>query len=156
MTSLERNKQREEQFEQALDATGESFAAPFDPAAPGEWVAACDRALQELRPALAEIRRLHQLEFAEIEREDIGLAPHVEELRGQEGVLIEEGRSLAERMAALRQRCERGDEDRSAWETELSQAAELGLAWISRVREQHLAIRTWLVEAVTRDRGVVD
>lgn len=156
MTSLERNKQREEQFERSLDAAAQSFATPIDPAAPDEWVADCDRALQELRPALEEIRRLHQLEFAEIEREDIGLEPHVQELRGQEGILIEEGRSLADRIAALRQRCERGDEDRNAWETELSQASELALKWISRVREQHLAIRTWLVEAVTRDRGVVD
>lgn len=156
MTSLERSKQVEGRFRQTLDAAETSFAEPADAAAPREWVRACVHAVERLQPALEDMHRLHRAEFAEIEREDLGLEPRVEELRGREAILLEEGRSLAERFAALSERSARGDSDRDSWRTELSQAAEEGLEWISDVREQHLAIRTWLVEAVTRDRGVVD
>lgn len=156
MVSLEQEKQQQGQFQAALDAAAEQFAAPTEPERPVLWVTRCESALDELMSRLHEELEVHQAEYAQIEENDLGLEPKLNEMRGEDGVIVEEGNQLVQRVAALRQRMSNGDTDEAAWEVELTQLSEQGLAWISRVRRQELAVRTWLVEAFTRDRGEGD
>jgi hypothetical protein len=153
---LERRRERECRFHEALGALEERFAAPPDGCAPADWIGPGSTAFERLRPLLLETRAEHRAALAQIAAEDLGLQPRIDEMEAAEQILGEREGELADRFAALSQRLASGDEDAAVWEAELTRFAEEGLDWVSRVRAQDLAVRTWLTEALTRDRGVVD
>jgi hypothetical protein len=81
---------------------------------------------------------------------------HVDELQAEDGRIAESFRALEERLPVLRQLAERVEPDEKRASTAVSEFAENALQFVMQVRKQELAFQTWLMEAFTRDRGVVD
>lgn len=153
---VERLRERDQQFQESLKGAEECFAAPVSGTNAAEWIERGAAAFDELRPLLQRARAQHRGALAQIAAEDIGLQPRIDEMRAAEGLLEQKEGELAAQFTALRQRVSNGDTDAGAWQTALEQLSREGLEWVSGVREQDLAVRTWLTEALTRDRGVVD
>lgn len=156
LKEVERLRRREQQFEELLAAAEQRFAAPAEGADIAEWIDRGTKAFGALRPALQRARDEHRSALLQIAEEDLGLQPRIEEMQAAEGLLEQKEGELADQFTALQRRLVSGDADQSAWYADIARVAQEGLQWTSGVRAQHLAVHTWLNEALTRDRGVVD
>jgi hypothetical protein len=59
-------------------------------------------------------------------------------------------------MELLRPLVQRVEPDEMRAESAMAEFAQTLLDLVQRLRKQEVALRTWLVEAFTRDRGAVD
>ena len=156
LRKVQRLREREQRCEELLAILEERFAAPAEGPDSAQWIEQAAAALEALRPALQHARNEHRGALAQIAEEDLGLQPRIDEMQAAEGLLEQKEGELTGQFAALKQRLANGDADQPALTTDMKRIAEEGLEWVSKVRAQDLAVRTWLTEALTRDRGVVD
>jgi hypothetical protein len=156
LRQLQRLRRREKRFEDSLAALEAEFAATAGGADSASWIERAAAAFDTLRPALQQARAQHRGALDQIAEEDLGLQPRIDEMRAAEGLLEQKQGELEYQFTALRQRLASGDTDHAALGADIARIATEGLDWVSRVRAQDLAVHTWLTEALTRDRGVVD
>jgi hypothetical protein len=130
------------------------------PAVPGEltgWAANLRNVYDEAaRSVLARIEKNHVNELREIENEDLGLVPRVEEMRQEDARLATLCRSLATACSDFEKKAAAvGSDEKQAMPAYQKLIAD-GLQWVMSVRKQETTLRTWLQEAFERDRGVKD
>jgi len=148
-------KQQEElklklgEFEQAVEV-------PFIPGELPNWLKTTREKFERLRPQLQlQTRHIHADEFAEIAEEDPELLGRVESMREEDRGIMAECREIADRLEKLCKGEEKGASETDLKE-DLNQFVSLSLEFVTRIRKQEVTLRTWLVEAFTRDRGTVD
>jgi septal ring factor EnvC (AmiA/AmiB activator) len=157
METLERQKSRDEAFQEALHAFESASAIPIVEGEMEGWITEVKASFEHLESLLLERTRcVHSDEFAQILRQDPALQPRIEEMHAENDALLEQGARLRERIEALKPAVRRVEPDEKKIEDVVSQFVEDALAFVVRVRKQESAVRTWLVEAYTRDRGVGD
>ncbi len=157
MADPAREKIREESLQEALADFETSAATPFVSGEMVGWLAAFEAALQRLDPLLHEqIEVEHAEQFEEIGRQDPELLQHVENLRAEDLGILEQTRGLWQQLEVLRPVVSRIEPDEKVVEDPMATFSQAALDLVSRIRKQEVAIRTWLVEAYMRDRGIVD
>jgi len=159
----EAQEARQEEFMGALEELEQCLEMPFVPGELRNWLSQTEAALEQLTPELqVQTEHVHREEFAAIAEEDPELLRHVEEMRDEDQVILERRNQIADRLSEFQAFVERSnsDEDENSAETalkdDLEQFVAEALEWVIRIRKQEVAVRTWLVEAYTRDRGTVD
>jgi hypothetical protein len=156
MPDLEQEKLREQSFQRALEALEACGGTPFVPGEMVGWLAAVEHAFEQLQPRWERQARVHGTEFAEISREDPEMLRHVESLQQEDQAIDDQVRGIGDRLEVLRPLVVRVEPDEKRVEVVMSEFAQSILELVSRIRRQEVAVRTWLVEAFTRDRGEVD
>lgn len=130
------------------------------PFIPGELERLSDAtasALRDLRTALeAHYRRVHASDFGRMSEEDDESLPRIEELKREDQAILEEAAKLEAWIAALLPRVRAVTPDELRVRDQLADFMKRSLEFVMRVRKQEVAVRTWLGEAFTRDRGTVD
>jgi hypothetical protein len=138
MAELAAEKAREELFREALEQLETCAGTPLVSGEMVGWIEDLQDAALKLKPRLEQqIGEVHRAEFKQIRREDQFLA-------------------LVDRLPILWQLAERIEPDEQRAERTAEEFAKNAIELVARIRKQEVAIRTWLMEAFTRDRGVVD
>jgi hypothetical protein len=149
-------KTQEEQFKQKLSTFEECAARPFVPGELEHWLKNTEEALRELSPQLQlQTQHIHAEEFAEIAEEDPELFGRVESMREEDQSLADDWERIGNSLEEIKSRLEGGESETDLKE-DLDDFVSLCLEFVTRVRKQEVTVRTWLVEAFTRDRGDVD
>jgi len=156
MQDLDREKRREQSLSRALEALEACAGTPFIPGEMVGWLAAVEQAYQQLQPLLQQQHGVHATEFAEMSRQDPEMLRHVENLEQEDQSIAVEFGSLKDRLELLRPLVCRVEPDEKRVEVVMSEFAQSAVTLVTRIRKQEVAVRTWLVEAFTRDRGQVD
>jgi len=157
MAELAEEKAREDQFRAALEQLETSAGTPMVSGEMPNWLQEVDEAVTALSPHLdRQIGDVHRAELAQIRREDQEMFRHVDELQAEDQQIVELFRGMQQRLPVLRQLAERVEPDEKRAEGATKEFADSTLQLVMRIRKQETAIRTWLMEAFTRDRGVVD
>jgi len=178
-------KTQQEQIEESLKEFEERVSVPLVPGELESWLDEVKTAWQSLWPQLqVQTQYIHAKEFAQIAEEDPELSCRVREMREEDTGIMAQSDEVADQIKYIETRLEGGmaepdlDEkklqpgttepkpnvgdfnDEGAMETALKQNVDqlvtASLALVSRIRKQEVAVRTWLVEAYTRDKGVMD
>lgn len=149
-----------EHRDRLLATLAELEASVETPCIPGEleqWIDAVDDAFQRLKPFLdRQIATFHPQQFDDIGEEDEELFRRVEQMREEDASIDRQAARLGERMTKLKTAAANIEPDEAKLRTAFEGFVEAALDWIIQVRTQEQAIRTWLLEAFTRDRGDVD
>jgi hypothetical protein len=178
-------KSQQEQLQGALSEFEERASVPLVPGELESWLEEVKAAWQALWPQLqVQAQYIHAKEFAQIAEEDPELSCRVREMREEDTAIMAQSDEVADQLKYIETRLAQGTADPNlnekkvrhdatepkpnvtdfrdvgAMETELKddvdQFVSLSLAVVSRIRKQEVAVRTWLVEAYTRDKGVMD
>lgn len=147
----------EAELKQALERLETGLQTPVVPGELPNWAEEVQAAFREVDEQLRlQIEQCHPDQFAQIEQDDPGLSPRVEELRTEDDVLRRELEELRPLIDALAEGAPRVEPDEGLAERSLERTIRQGLALVLRARRQEVAASTWLVESLDRDRGVAD
>jgi hypothetical protein len=143
-----------------LEALADLELALETPVIPGEmerWTAAVGQALDAVEPLLVEaIDKEHAHSIDQISQEDPGLLHVAGRLTEGDHESLQSLKKFRNQLGQLARGAERVEPDEARLETPLEKFINAGLGFIIHVRKQEAALDTWLVEALNRDRGVVD
>jgi hypothetical protein len=178
-------KTQQEQLQGALSEFEERASVPLVPGELESWLEEVKAVWQSLWPQLQVLAQyIHAKEFSQIAEEDPELSCRVREMREEDTAIMAQSDEVADKLKSIENRLEQGTaepnvgekklrpdgtepkpnvgdfREEGAMETELKgdvdQFVAASLAVVSRIRKQEVAVRTWLVEAYTRDKGVMD
>ena len=138
------------QFEKCLET----------PVIPGELPGWCQRATAACDDVHTHLRRAIDIDhpelFRQIRHEDPALAARVEALRESDDEVIEQLGQVEQYFEHLCQLGADVEPDEAKVDEYVEKAVDKGLALVLAIRKQETAITTWYMEALQRDRGVVD
>ncbi len=130
------------------------------PVIPGEmerWTTNVEEAFNQVEPLLVdEIENQHPKKMKQISKEDPGLLHRVDSLKEQDQVLLKDLEQLRTKLDQLSNKAEAVEPDEARIEDKIGKFVDSGIAFIIASRKQEVAIDTWLMEALERDRGIVD
>lgn len=157
MSQLDEQKSREEAFRSVLEHVEIAAGTPLVSGEMENWLHELDRGLTELHSSFAEqVRESHAPQLGSIKREDPEMFRHVETLQAEDTTIRESIGMLLARAGVLKPMVQRIEPDEKRAELALQELGEQTVQLVARIRKQEVALRTWLQEAFTRDRGVVD
>lgn len=140
-----------------LDALERCCATPVVPGELVTWLETVEAELTDLETSLRrQIGSRHRGQFEQIVREDTSLQRPVDHLQREDLDLAESFDSLKRRATTLVERASAIEPDEAAMSEDIDRFAHDALWFVIRVRKQDTAIRTWLGEAVRRERGAGD
>ncbi len=144
------------EFTAAIESFETALLTPITSGDLPDWLEKLKSAWKHAADILRGESRLHQQQLDEIAVQDPELLFRVEQLRAEDIDLNKQCERIDQavtRLSDLGPRLE-PDEERARRPTQ--QAIDEGLALVTRVRRQKIAMQTWYNEAFNRDRGPVD
>jgi hypothetical protein len=148
-----RDSQKLEKGTNALESAIEVTRVPGEL---GEWVTGVSRALNNIYEILTDhVLPQHQRDFAEILANDIALKPRVDELSAVDHELCQQVNTALEVAANIENILARSDGQVEAG-GRADALFEQCVLLVIRLRKQESDVSSWFVEALQRDRGVVD
>ncbi|MCA9111872.1 MAG: hypothetical protein KDA52_18105 [Planctomycetaceae bacterium] len=153
----ERIAAQHQELHQALEFFEASVESPFVPGEIERWIAAVELAWNRLLPTLNWLITVrHPDEFAEIRQEDQELIRRVQQMRQEDAAIDSAAVELEQRISLIETAISNIEPDEVQVRTTLENFVDDAIGLIIRIRKQELAVRTWLLEALNRDRGTVD
>lgn len=178
-------KTQQEQLQAELAHFEQCVSMPLVPGELDSWLEEVQTAWQALWPQLQMLTQyIHAKEFTQIAEEDPELSGRVREMREEDTAMMALCDTLSDQLKWMETRFVNGTAapdfgekmtgpdnkdidptkrdfyDTGAMETDLKPDLDPfvadGLSLVSRIRKQEVTVRTWLVEAYTRDKGVMD
>jgi hypothetical protein len=127
------------------------------PCVPGElepWARAVNEAMTQTGPLVREqLQRNHRDHYSRILEEDAEMYRHVFQLKQADQKLLEAFEALARKGQSLAAQAPKVGWDEARLHDAVDGLVRDGLAFILNWEQQEIALRTWLVEAFTRERG---
>lgn len=143
-----------------LESLAELELALETPVVPGElerWTSAVEQALTVVEPLLVEvIEKEHSQNINQISQEDPGLLRVAAQLTEGDYESLQSLKNLRHQVGRLATVAEVVEPDEARLEDPLNTFISAGLEFIIHARKQEVALDTWMMEAINRDRGVVD
>lgn len=143
------------QVDEQLEGFETEVSAPFLPGEAAAWCRRVKEQLATLKRTLDSVDESRRRDISQISREDPELLTRTAALRRRRAELEEELAQLRESLAVFQRQIAGGSTDVSPRSHLRRLRADL-LDWIVHWRAHDSEIRTWLQEALYRDRGVVD
>jgi hypothetical protein len=109
------------------------------------WVTATEQVQQHFKQ--------HAAQFEEIGSADPELLPRVEQLESEDVAIEKDRHAFDQAVARMAEHGPKLEPDEEKAQQHLKKLVDQGMAFITRVRKQEVAIQTWFVEAFNRDRG---
>jgi hypothetical protein len=121
------------------------------------WAARAANAAQEVHILLtAYLAQAHREDFAAIAEQDLELAAKIDTMKGEDAAIRRDFDSFWELARNVAKAAVEVEPDELTLEKAQEHMVEKGLRLVLRIRKQEAEVRTWYVEAFTRDRGVGD
>jgi hypothetical protein len=98
--------------------------------------------------------QLHPSQFHEIEQADPEMLPRVELLKTEDDAIEQQRDQFNHLVKRLSEVAPKVESDEKRVENPAALLSAHGIALVTRVRTQEVALQTWFVEAFSRDRGV--
>lgn len=141
----------------ALQRWERSLQTPLVPGELSAWAEACRTDFARVADLVAsESRGSHEAQYKQMFDEDPELAERIEQLRAEDDRLFAAIEKFAEQTQQLIDAAEHVEPDERKAEPFQQAVAREGLGLVLALRAQEVAIETWFVEALERDRGNVD
>lgn len=148
---------QQQELSNALDRFEASVETPFVPGEMEHWMTAVESEWNRLLPILTWlITTRHPRQYEEIQKEDDELIHRVQQLRKENTAIEASAIKLEQQIALIKSAVSAIEPDEARIKSTMEDFVEDSIKLIIRIRKQERAIRTWLLEAFTRDRGVVD
>jgi hypothetical protein len=97
--------------------------------------------------------RGHASELEQIGSADPELLPRVEQLQAEDAAIEHARQSFDQAMSRIATHAPKLEPDEEKAQQHVRKLVDEGMALVTRVRKQEVAIQTWFVEAFNRDRG---
>jgi hypothetical protein len=104
----------------------------------------------------ASLSRLHPGQFEQIAQQDQEMFPQIERLKVEDEAIAAERERIGNMVLRDAQHVPKLEPDEGKAKKHVQNLIDEGLALVTRVRKQEVAIETWLMEAFNRDRGAGD
>lgn len=143
-------------LERATDALEDAIEQTRVPGELSEWAGGVSRALNQVYEILRhQVIPQHEADFRQILSNDIALEPRVQELTAVDEELCQQLDSALKLAATIEQTLLASDGQVEA-NAQADRLFEKCMLLVIRLRKQEQAVNSWFVEALQRDRGVVD
>lgn len=157
MNEVETAKAREDRMQAALSGFENNVNAPVVPGEAANWLDQVQASLNELKDTYVEqVDEGHVAAFRQIRDEDPEMLRRVEQMRTEDREISGEFDAVRRRLELLESVTRRVRQDEKRVESAVAEFVPLGQALVARIRQQEVAVRTWLMEAFNRDRGIAD
>jgi hypothetical protein len=103
-----------------------------------------------------QVKHLHPRQYDEMGKQDPELLPRIDLLTAEDNAIEEEREHFALAVARVVGHAAAMEPDEEKAEKHIKQLVDDGIAFLTRVRKQEVAVQTWYIEAFDRDRGAVD
>jgi hypothetical protein len=141
----------------ALAALETSLSTPIVSGELAAWVGEVQKAWEEASQQICHaITSVHPGQYEEMGEEDLELLPQIERLKLEDEAIEREREHLDQIVERDAQHVPKLEPDEAKAHRHVQNLIDEGLAFITRVRKQEVAVETWLVEAFNRDRGTAD
>lgn len=141
----------------ALTSFETALATPVVSGELADWLDAVDNAWNEASAQVHyTVKHAHPRQYEEISNQDAELLPRVEQLRREDTTIESERESFSQFLERVRMHVPKLEPDEEKAHQHIQKLVAMGLAFITRVRKQEVALETWYTEAFTRDLGAGD
>jgi len=146
------------ELKEVLIAFETSLATPVISGDLPAWIGYVHQNWTDLVPLLQQqLDVQHRAELKEIGRENTELLPRVQQLEIEDEAIREEIRSLTAVITGLARNSARDETHETKSQENIAAVLVAdGQAFVTRVRSQDVAVKTWLGEAFNRDNGAGD
>lgn len=149
--------EQDQEFRAAIESLETCLMTPRVPGDLERWVAAIETAIEAVGMVIRrQIDHEHRSQFQQITSEDPELHARVERLKVGDEQSREQFDSLRDRLQRLKKSVPGIEPDEGRLEPAMAGFCTDGLSFVMHLRQQEVAIDTWLQEAFNRDRGVGD
>jgi hypothetical protein len=147
----------DDELKAALASFETSLATPVVSGELADWL---DTLKKSWAVASANIHRAaergHAAELEQIGSADPELLPRVEQLQAEDKAIEQARHTFDQAMTRITTHAPKLEPDEEKAQQHVRKLVDEGMALVTRVRKQEVAIQTWFVEAFNRDRGAVD
>jgi hypothetical protein len=145
------------ELKSALTVLETSLSTPIVSGELAAWVDEVRKTWQQASARIHEaVTRLHPRQYDEIAEQDLELLPQVERLKLEDEAIERDRQRIGQMIERDAQHVPKLEPDEGKAQKHVQNLIDDGLAFITRVRKQEVAVETWLVEAFNRDRGTAD
>lgn len=146
-----------QELHDVLEQLEASVETPFVPGEMEGWMTAVKNRWQQLLPLVHWVTtERHPQQYAQIRKEDEGLAQRVAQMREEDSEIQRAAAELDQQLPKLQSGISSIEPDEAKLKPALDSFVTDMLNLIIRIRTQEQSVRTWLQEAYVRDRGTVD
>ncbi len=144
-------------LKEALGQMSMSLETPCVPGEMEQWAEGVRDALQRVRPILSkQVATDHRAHYEGIANEDTEMFRQIAKLKKEDQRILESLDALIQRSGKLAEKAARLEPDEARLHEEVAALRHDGLEFLLQWQQQEVAIRSWLQEAFTRERGVGD
>lgn len=144
----------EQEFYGAIQTLETCLMTPRVPGELERWVNAVEAAIEFVGTVLErQVGQEHRAHFKQITTQDPELHARVEGLKSGDKQCREQVRKLQDRIHSLKKGVPQVEPDEGRLEPAFLDFCTDGLSLVMHLRQQEVAIDTWIQEAFNRDRG---
>jgi len=141
----------------ALSALETSLATPLISGELADWLAVVADSWATAKQQVQHHSEVeHPSQFQQIGSEDPELLPRVEQLQAEDAAIQQDCQALDHSVSRIASHAPKLETDEEKAQHHIKKLVDEGMAFVTRVRKQEVALQTWFVEAFNRDRGAVD
>jgi hypothetical protein len=147
----------EDELKTALSAFETSLETPVVSGELTEWLDAVKQAWAELSAKVHyQAKHDHPRQYEQMSKEDPELLPRVEQLQAEDAAIEQDREKLNQLVSRTTAHAPKLEPDEEKAQHHTKKLIDDGMAFVTRVRKQEVAIQTWFVEAFNRDLGTAD
>jgi hypothetical protein len=140
-----------------LSALETRLATPLMPGELADWLAVVAESWGTAKQQIQHHSKTeHPSQFQQIGSADPELLPRVEQLQAEDAAIEQDCQSLDHLVSRIASHAPKLQPDEEKARHHVKKLVDVGIAFVTRVRKQEVALQTWFVEAFNRDRGAVD
>jgi hypothetical protein len=144
----------ENALKDALTSLETTLATPVISGELADWIKGVQKAWTEASGQIHySVKHSHPRQFEEIGSADPELLPRIEQLQAEDTAIEEDRERFATSIKRSTEHIPKLEPDEGKAQQHTKKLVDEGMAFITRVRTQEVAIQTWFVEAFNRDRG---
>lgn len=144
-------------FKTAVDGFERALVSPILSGDLASWL---DEVEETWREASSQIhfqtKHLHPRQFEEIAQQDPELLPRIDLLKAEDAAIEAEREKFNQCLGRLAQHFPKLEPDEDKAKKHTVTLIDEGVAFITRIRKQVVAVQIWYIEAFNRDGGAVD
>jgi hypothetical protein len=147
----------EDTLKSALSALETSLATPLVSGELSDWLEAITNSWKTASAALQPyLEHEHRSQLEQIGNADPEMLPRVEQLQAEDCAIERDRQSFDHALSRTAAHLPKLEPDEEKAQQHVKKLIDEGLAFVTRVRKQEVALQTWFVEAFNRDRGAGD
>jgi hypothetical protein len=138
----------------ALDAFETSLVRPIISGELTPWLHEVNKAWVEAGTQIHyHLKHLHPRQYEAIAKQDAELLPRLDMLKTEDAALEEQREKINQCVARVAEHAPKLEPDEEKAHKHITSLIDDGMAFITRVRKQIVAVQTWYIEAFNRDSG---